>query len=143
MDREREMGIGDLRREVQWQYFRASGKGGQHVNKVETGVALRWHLPSSSFFDEEEKQRLREALRARLSRTEWLILRAQTARTQGENRALALERFERLITQALKVPKKRKSTRLPAWAKEKRKAAKQKHAEKKARRRTGPFLDLS
>ncbi|SRR5690606_37938742 len=126
----------DFSKEFQFKGLRSSGKGGQHVNKVETAVELRWNIHESKGLTHEEKRRLEKQLGRKLSRDGWLVLKAQTARTQAENRALVRKRFHAILAQALKPRKKRRPTRIPARIKAERREEKQKLSQKKGWRRS-------
>lgn len=120
-------------REVQFEFIRASGPGGQNVNKVATAVQLRFDVRASSL-PEEVKARLIRLGGSRVTEGGVLVLEAKRHRTQEANRLDALERLVELIRKAAIKPKARKRTKPSPAAKEKRlKAKKQRAIIKKAR----------
>jgi ribosome-associated protein len=90
---------------------RSSGPGGQNVNKVNTRVELRFDIASSALFTEDEKQLITNKLKNRINNDEELILTSQSERTQLMNKAKVVEKFYELISKALTIPVKRRSTR--------------------------------
>jgi ribosome-associated protein len=116
------------------------GPGGQNVNKVATACELRFRVGATSLLDEAGKQRLRMLAGRRLTRDDELVLQAHRHRTQDANRRDAIERLERLIEEARRVPKPRKKTRPGRAAKARRLAGKRLHKDKK-RLRGRPALD--
>ncbi|MEK7623920.1 MAG: alternative ribosome rescue aminoacyl-tRNA hydrolase ArfB [Patescibacteria group bacterium] len=121
--------------EINLDFARSGGKGGQNVNKVETKVILRWHVGASLVFSEVEKQRIREKLANRLTADDDIILAVDEERTQAQNRSIGIERLNTLITQALIIPKKRRGTKPTKSSEERRlKAKKRTSAVKRIRR---------
>lgn len=95
------------------------GPGGQHVNRSETRVVLRWNLRTSASVTEEQRARLLEKLGTRISREGVLQVAAEDHRSQTRNRELARERMVELIADALKRERPRRPTR-PTRASRKR-----------------------
>ena len=89
---------------------RSSGPGGQNVNKVNTRIELRFDVPSSQFFSEDEKKMILEKLKNRINNKGELIISSQSERTQGMNKTKAAEKFYELVAKALTIKKKRKPT---------------------------------
>jgi ribosome-associated protein len=118
-------------REVQLDLVRASGPGGQNVNKVATAVQLRFDLRRSRHLDAETRSRLQSRAGKRLTSGGILVIRADRYRTQESNRKDALDRFRLLLAASLVKPKKRQATRATAASKERRLKAKKLRAEVK------------
>ncbi|MGH0031374.1 MAG: alternative ribosome rescue aminoacyl-tRNA hydrolase ArfB [Myxococcota bacterium] len=89
---------------------RSSGPGGQHVNKTETRVTLRWNVRESRVLSETRRRRLLSRLDARLTRRGHLVVHAQQHRSRGRNRELARERLAELVRDALVVRRARVAT---------------------------------
>ena len=124
-------------RELQFDYIRASGPGGQNVNKVATAVQLRFDVQASSL-PEDAKTRLLALAGHRMTNEGVLLIEAKRFRTQEQNREDTLERFVELVRRALVKPKPRKKTKPSAASKEKRLKAKRVRGEHK-RLRSQPF----
>lgn len=120
--------------ELHFNTSRSSGPGGQHVNKTETRVELRFNIPSSLILSEREKTLLMSRLSGRLTQEGDLIVVSQDTRSQQTNREIAIERFLDLITENLKPERKRKPTKVPQPEKEKRLDEKKRQSEKKRSR---------
>lgn len=101
----------DLHSELVFQTSRSGGAGGQHVNKVESKVELRWDLAHSPSISEEDRTRLKEKLSTKLTVDGILYLYHQTERSQVANKEKVIAKFDRLIRQAIVVLPERKPTR--------------------------------
>lgn len=125
-----------LETEITFKTSRSGGAGGQHVNKVSTKVELDFDISASRILTDEQKEILLEKLSSRLTNDGVLQIVSQSERSQLRNKKAALDKFDELITEAFKVRKKRKATKIPKGVKEKRLMAKKMKAEiKKLRRR--------
>jgi ribosome-associated protein len=117
--------------ELDEQFVRASGPGGQNVNKVATAVQLRFDVDRSPSLSDELKQRLRRIAGSRLTADGVLVIDARRHRTQLDNRQDARDRLAELIRQAAVRPKRRRKTKPTAAAKERRLTTKRRRANTK------------
>jgi ribosome-associated protein len=123
-----------FKKEFSFQTARSSGPGGQHVNKTETKVELRFHIDNSQLLTEEEKDVLKKKLANRITNEGFLIITIQEYRSQFKNKQLAVELFLELLQKAFRKRKKRIPTKPTKSATEKRILEKKKTAEKKSTR---------
>jgi len=107
-------------RELQFEYIRASGPGGQNVNKVATAVQLRFDIPNSPSLASDVKGRLIQLAGNRVNTEGVLLIEARRFRTQEQNREDAIQRFIEIVRKSLIPPKPRKKTKPTAVSKEKR-----------------------
>lgn len=127
--------------ELQEQFVRASGPGGQNVNKVATAVELRFDVRRSPSLPPDVRMRLERLAGRRLTRDGVLVIRADRFRTQELNRADARERLHDLIQAAAVVPKRRIATRVSKGVKLRRRDDKQQRSKLKRTRRQRPAMD--
>jgi ribosome-associated protein len=128
------------RNELDVRVSRASGAGGQHVNKTSSRVEIFWNIPGSRALNDDQRTRLLDKLSSRLTTEGSIRVVASDMRSQSRNRDLAEERLVELVRRALMIPRKRKPTRPTRAAKEARLETKKRHSNKKQQRR-GPSLD--
>ena len=113
---------------------RSSGPGGQHVNKTESRVELRFHIGNSELLSEDEKLTISYKLKNRINAEGFLQIVVQEHRSQFKNKQLAVQRFYELLISAMRKTKKRKPTAIPVKAKENRLQTKRIISEKKMNR---------
>jgi ribosome-associated protein len=114
--------------EVRFRASRASGPGGQHVNRSATRVEARWNVRQSPSLTEAQRERVLRKLEGRIDSRGVLRVVADERRSQLRNREAALARLTALVTQALKRPKPRKKTKRPRAAEERRLADKRRRS---------------
>ena len=123
------------RDELELRVSRSGGPGGQHVNTSSTRVEVRWVLDSSRALKDEEKTRVREKLGARIDADGALRVTSSDSRSQRRNREVAESKLADIVRRALVVPKKRRATKRPRGAEERRLEHKKlRSAQKKNRR---------
>ena len=124
--------------DLQFQFVRASGPGGQNVNKVATAAQLRFDLAGTAALSPPVKARLRVLAGWRLGADGTLLINARNQRTQEGNRREALERLQDLISRASVEPKTRRATRPTFGSKQRRLEGKTQHKRlKQLRSRVG------
>ncbi len=121
--------------EIWFEFSASPGPGGQNVNHRQTQAALCFAPAGSGALTLAQKQRVLGALRNRIDGAGILRIVCHEARTQAQNRALALERFAALLAEALRPRKTRRATRPSRGARERRMQAKKRTAERKQNRR--------
>jgi ribosome-associated protein len=128
--------------ELRFTFARASGPGGQNVNKVSSKAVLRWDLAANTSVPAEVKDRLRALQRRRVTNEGELVIQGQRFRDQGRNVLDCLARLREIVLEALAVPKPRKATRPSRAAKRRRLEAKRRQSRRKAGRREPGTEDL-
>ncbi len=128
-------------REIEESFVRASGPGGQNVNKLATAVQLRFDVRHSPSLSGDVRARLERLAGTRLTRDGVLVITAQRHRTQPRNRHDALDRLIDLIRRAAVAPIKRRPTKPTRGSRERRIEGKKHRAGLKQLRRTKPSFD--
>jgi ribosome-associated protein len=128
-------------REIGETFVRASGPGGQNVNKLSTAVQLRFDVRGSPSLPGDVKARLERLAGTRLTRDGVLVITAQRHRTQARNRQDALDRLVDLIRRAATPPAPRRPTKPTAGSRERRIESKKRRAGIKRLRQAKPAFD--
>ena len=121
--------------EIQLEFIRASGPGGQNVNKVSSAVQLRFDAAGSSAINDAIYERLKKIAGHRMTTAGVLIIKASRFRSQEQNRQDALNRLVLLIRRAMQKPKYRRPTKPSMASGQRRLAAKRHRSEIKRRRK--------
>ena len=125
--------------EIKYRFSTSSGKGGQHVNKVNTKVLACWNALASKGLSEEEKELLLINLKKEINELGEICITSQRTRSQLKNKQDTNEKLLILIQKGLIVPKKRKQTKIPKAVKDKIKRRKrQKASLKESRKKVQP-----
>lgn len=120
---------------------RSGGPGGQNVNKLETRVTVRFDVDGSGSLSDEQRERIRERLGHRISRSGVLQVSSQRHRSQAANRDAAVTRLAGLLAEALEPERERRATKVPKRAKRRRLEAKRHRGKIKRARSTPPAAD--
>lgn len=128
--------------DLDWQFVRSSGPGGQNVNKVATAVELRFQLANATYLPERLRERLMTLAGRRIGKDGALLVQARRHRTQARNRQEALARLIALISEAGAVPKRRIGTKPTKASRERRLQAKRQQSRTKRLRGDARLEDV-
>ena len=120
---------------------RASGPGGQNVNKTSSRITLRWNVLTTEALSELQKMRVLKNLFSRLTQHGDLIIHVDTSRSQKQNRSIAIERLIAEVKKAIKVEKKRIKTKATKASQKRRVAAKAQRGDIKKLRKKIKYND--
>jgi len=115
--------------ELRFRFARSSGPGGQHVNRSATQVELLFDVAGSPSLNEAQRRRVLRRLKSRIDKEGVLHLVSQRFRSQLRNREEVVERFQRLMREALRVPKRRLPTHPTQASRERRLEEKRRRSE--------------
>lgn len=133
--------IESCEKELVFKTSRSGGSGGQHVNKVETKVTLRWNIEESDYLSQDQKGILFDKLKTQVNKEGELVIHSEAKRSQLKNKELVIEKWKDLIHKAFIKKKKRKPTKISKTAKEKRRKAKTKKSVVKDNRKKPKVTD--
>jgi len=121
--------------ELEFSTSRSGGAGGQHVNKTDSRITVRWNVTNSPVLSDEQKLRISQNLSSRITHEGDIIVHNSESRSQHHNKEAAISNLAQLINKALHVPKKRMKTKISKGAKEDRLHQKGKRSDVKKLRR--------
>ncbi len=120
--------------ELEFNFIKASGKGGQNVNKVSSKVQLKWKVDDSLIFSDWQKYRIKEFLKNKINKEGFVLLESEEYRSQSKNREAAIQKLIELVKKALAYEKPRKKTKPTKSSQEKRIKEKKEKSQKKQSR---------
>jgi len=121
-------------KEIKIKFIRASGPGGQNVNRRATKVQIHWNIIKSKALTEKQRFLICKNLKNLITKTGEIIIEDETTRSQAQNREIVIEKLHKIINNALKKKKKRIPTKPSKKVKERILEAKKKHSQKKKER---------
>ncbi|MFC1702998.1 alternative ribosome rescue aminoacyl-tRNA hydrolase ArfB [Patescibacteria group bacterium] len=121
--------------ELDIDFVRSSGPGGQKVNKTSSKAQLRWNVGESGGFTDAQKEAIREVAGNRLNGEDEIVLSAEIERSQLQNKSAVIKRLNEIVEEALTPKKERKETRVSRTQKKKRLDEKRRTGEKKQNRK--------
>jgi len=121
--------------ELDFSFTRSGGPGGQHVNRNETKVELRWDITNSATLNDHQRTLIQDRLPQYITKDGILRLVSNETRSQHRNRQAVMQRLQNLVTEALRPRRKRRPTRPSAGVRARRIEQKRRRSEKKKRRR--------
>ena len=124
-------------REISCSTCKSGGPGGQHVNKVNSKVFLRWDFAGNTEINEESRQKIAVSCRTYLTESGDLLISSTRFRSQQQNMEDCITKLQQMLQKALAPKKERRKSRVPKAVKEKRLENKKKQAQKKQQRRNG------
>jgi len=127
--------INDLLKECKFTASRSGGPGGQHVNKVNTKVTLRWSVMSSISINDDQRTRIMLKLAKVINSEGEVVLSAESSRSQLRNKEEVTGKLDNLLEKAFRIPKSRKNTKPTNASVQKRLDEKKKQSEKKKLRK--------
>ncbi|WP_299435160.1 alternative ribosome rescue aminoacyl-tRNA hydrolase ArfB [uncultured Aquimarina sp.] len=129
------MNISVIISELKFKAIRSSGAGGQHVNKVSSKVELSFNLTDSQGITDEERLRISNKLKSRITKSGELILQCGDTRSQHKNKEFVISRFLDILKASLYIPKPRKASKPSKSSIRKRLDSKKRQALKKSNRK--------
>lgn len=128
--------------ELAFKTARSGGPGGQHVNKAETRVQLRWHVADSFGVPDDVKRRFLAAYRTRITDGGELIIDCDESRSQARNREICIERLTEMLKAVARPPKPRKKTKPSKGSLARRRKSREAQSAKKVQRRKPDWTKL-